>query len=336
MPNNFLNQSKTLRNLVLSPNKQAAWGGTLADASLTQRQRFDGGATLDLDQGRRSDQGYSGKGMSFASNGQVTSWDSKLNSLKFELSAWTVGWLFAMAFGTDTVTGSASPYTHTFAYDDTTKTPVCTTVYLEDTEANHYKVPDLAMSDFTLTIPASGAIMAECNMVGTGRNSAGSMGTVPALAAATYLLGSDAVFSMGAFGAPVSFLGRHMNTTFKFDNQLTAHKAPGLGLYAGFVRKGVPKFSIQTTIAATASDDLWTPFQNDTEQQIVIAVNSGAAAQLTLTINAAHFKTTKLGSDGDMIVYQLEADETSMYQYGGNLAVSATVLNSVAAYLTAA
>jgi hypothetical protein len=36
-----------------------------------------------------------------------------------------------------------------------------------------------------------------------------------------------------------------------------------------------------------------------------------------------------------MVVYQLEADETSMYQYGGNLAVQAQVVNGVASYLTA-
>src|ERR1700683_2398622 len=123
-PYNFQSQPKFLRNLVLSADQQTAWNTASPDASLTQRQRFDGSAILDLTTTRRSDQGYSGKGTSFATNGQVTSYDTKLDGFKAELSPWLAGYLAAFLMGTDTVTGEASPYSHVMKFDETTRTAI--------------------------------------------------------------------------------------------------------------------------------------------------------------------------------------------------------------------
>jgi hypothetical protein len=334
-PYNFESQWKSARNLVLSANKQAAWNGTLADAALTQRQRFDGGAILELASTRRSDQNYAGKGTSFATNGQVTSWDTKFSGFKAELSDWLSGWLFAFCMGKDTVTGSG-PYTHVFNFDESTRTAVPTTIYIEDTEAVHYKCPDMAVNDVTLTINDIGAIQAEMTMMGTGRQVMGSMAALPALGQETYLLGSDAALQFGPVGNTVPFIGRHMNTTFKAENQLTVHKAPGGGLLGIFVRKGNPKFSISTTIAAKDTDDIYTLFQNDTAAGFTLTVNSGAAAQLQISIPQVHLKTTKLGFDGDMTIWQLEADETTCYALSGVPPLTVQVINSVPTYLVGA
>lgn len=331
-PYNFESQPKFLRNLVLSAARQAAWNTASPDAALTQRQRFDGAAILDRTTTRRSDQGYAGKGTSFATNGQVTSIDTKLDGFKAELSPWLAGWLAAFLMGTDTVTGDASPYTHVCTFDETTRTAVPTTIYMEDTADIHYKCPDMCISDLTLTIPDIGAISAEMTMMGTGRQVIGSLESgVPALAAETYLLGSDASLTLGGD----VLIGRHMSTTFKLDNQLVVHKAPGGSLYGIFVRKGTPKFSINTTIAAKDTDDIYSLFENDTASDFELVINSGAAAQLTISIPAMHLKTTKLGFDGDMEVWQIEGDETTCYDVGGVSPVTLTLVNSVAAYLGA-
>jgi hypothetical protein len=331
-PYNFNSQWKSARNLVLSPNSQAAWNGALADASMTQRQRFDGAAILDLTTTRRTDESYAGKGTAFATDGQVTSYDTKLSGFKAELDSWLVGYLFAFLMGKDTVTGAAAPYTHTLAFDESTRTAVPTTIYLEDTDDVHYKCPDMCLNDITLTIPEIGAVTAEMTMMGTGRQTIGSMAALPALPVNTYLLGSDAALTMNGN----SFVGRHMGTTLKLDNQLEVHKAPGGGLYAIYVRKGNPKFSISTQIAANNVDDTYTLFENDTAVDFVLAVNSGAAAQLQVSIPVGHFKTTKLGFDKDMVIWQLEADETTCYAQAGNPPITVQVINSVASYLTAA
>jgi hypothetical protein len=321
---------------VLSAASQPAWQGALLEASMTQRQRFDGGAVLGLTTTRRSDLAYSGKGTAFATNGQVTSLDTKFTGFKAELSPWLAGWLFAFLMGTDTVTGAGSPYTHAFTFDETTRTAVPTTIYLEDTEAIKYTCPDMCIDEVTITISEIGAIMAEMTMQGTGYQTMGALANLPALAAESYILGSDAALTLGPVGAPASMLGRHMSTTLKLQNQLQVHRAPGGRLYGIFVRKQSPKFSIATTIAAKDTDDIYTLFQNDTAAAYSLTANSGAAAQLTISLPQVHLKTTKLGFDGDMEVWQIEADESTCYEVAGVPPISIGVVNSVPAYLTGA
>ena len=336
MPSNFLSQWKSARNLVLSAASQSAWNTALTGGYLTQRQRFDGAAGLELTQTRRSDLAYAGKGTAFATNGQVTSWDTAFSGFKAELSPWLAGYLLAFLMGTDTVTGDASPYTHTFDFDETTRTAVPTTIYVQDTEAVERTVPDMCIDEVTLTISEIGAIMAEMSMKGTGRQTLGAIGSLPALGAESYILGSDASLMFGPVGETASFLGRHMSTTLKFQNQLQIHKAPGGGLYGIFVRKGNPKFSISTTIAAKDTDDTYTLFENDTECDYELTVNSGSAAQLTVSIPHMHSKATKMGLDGDMIVWQIEGDESSCFDASGTTPpITVGVTNAVAAYLTA-
>lgn len=332
-PYNFLTQWKTARNLVLSAKSQAAWNTALADIALTQRQRFDGAAVLERKITRRSDIAYAGKGTAFASNGQITSYDTNFTGFKGELSPWLAGWLLAFLMGQDTVTGVASPYVHSFTFDESTRTAVPTTVYLEDTEDVHYKCPDMCVNDVTLTINELGAIMAEANLMGTGIQILGSMTTIPAPATDTYLLGSDAALTFGPVATPVSFIGRHMSTTLKLENQLQVHRAPGGGLYGIFVRKGNPKFSLSTTFAAKDTDDIYTLYANDTASDYNLTVNSGAAAQLNISIPQMHLKTTKLGFDGDMTVWQVENDETTNYQAAGVPPITLGVTNAVASYL---
>lgn len=333
-PYNFETQASWLRNLVLSLNRQAAWNAALADAALTRRPRFDSSAVMERTISRRSDQQYAGKGSSFASDGQITTYDTKFDGFKGELSASMAGWMLAFLMGTDAVTGAASPYTHSLTFDESTRTAIPTTIYCEDTEDLKYKCPDMCVDSVTLTISEIGAIEFELAMLGTGYQLAGAMQTVPAPDTNTYLLGSDAALTFGPTGGTSSFVGRHMKTVLKLENQLAVHKAPGGGLYGLFVRKGSPKFSIQTTIAAKDTDDVYGIFNNDTECAFTLNVNSGAAAQLNVSIPKTHLKTTKLGLDSDMIVWNLEADETTCYQAAGTPPITLQVINADAAYLT--
>jgi hypothetical protein len=335
-PYNFASQWKTARNLVLSPNAQLAWNTALADDKLTQRQRFDGAAVLERTITRRSDILYAGKGTAFATNGQIVAYDTKFSGFKAELSPWLAGYMFALLMGTDTVTGVSSPYTHTFTFDESTRTAVPTTIYVEDTNDVHNKFCDMCIDDLSLTIGEMGAIMAEFGMTGTGYQTAETIATMPALPTESYLLGSDAALSFGPVGSPVSFIGRHISTTLKLQNQLSVHRGPGGGLYGIFVRKGAPKFSLSTTFAAKDTDDIYTLFTNDTASDYALTVNSGAANQMTVTIPAMHLKTAKLGFDGDMTVWQVENDETTNYQAAGTPPITVTVVNAVAAYLVGA
>jgi hypothetical protein len=340
-PYNFESQPKFARNLVLSPYIQPAWNTALADAKMTYRQRFDGAAVLERTITRRSDIDYAGKGTAFATNGQITAYDTKFTGLKHEATAWLAGYYLSLLMGQETVVGTTdgedtvAPYTHTFTFDESTRTAQKTTVYVEDTEDMHYMVPDMAVDEVTITINDIGAIMIESSLIGTGYWTEHTLDSVPDAPAETYLLNSDAALTFGPVGETASFIGRHMNTTLKLQNQCVLHRAPGGGLYGIFVRKGNPKFSLSTTFAAKDTDDIYTLFQNDTACDYELAVNSGDDSQLTVSIPAMHLKTAKLGLDGDMVVWQVENDETTNYQAAGTPPITVAVVNSLAAYLTA-
>jgi hypothetical protein len=188
---------------------------------------------------------------------------------------------------------------------------------MEDTEDIKYKCPDMCVNDVTITINDVGAVSVEGTMLGTGRQIMGAMAALPDSADESYVLGSDALVNFGPVGAPASMVGRHMSTTLKLDNQLVVHKAPGGGQYGIFVRKGNPKFSISTTIAVKDADDIYTLHRNDTACSYALTANSGASAQLGITIPQMHSKTTKLGFDGEMEIWQIEADETTCYRVAG-------------------
>lgn len=336
MPNNFAPQWKTARNLVLAANQQTAWNTAVLAANMTRRQRFDGAAVLELAQTRRSDLAYAGKGTAFATDGQVTMWDTKFTGWKSELSAWLAGYAFAFLMGADTVTGDASPYTHSFTFDETTRSAVPTSLYIQDTAAVDYTVPDMCMDEVTLTVNDLGAIMVEMSMVGTGRMTNGAIEDLPALPTDAYILCSDLIPTFGPTGNTAAFTGRVMSATMKFQNQLTPHRGMGGGLFGIFVRKGNPKFSFSMTIAAKATDDVYTLFQSDTACALTLAANSGAAAQLSITYPLLHLKTTKLGFDGDMVVWQIEGDESTVFDQPAvpTPPVTVQVINSIESYLT--
>jgi hypothetical protein len=332
----FAGQRVSARNLVLSANKQAAAGTALADAVLLRRQRFDGSSAVEMTPTRRSDKAMAGKGTEFATDGQLTGWDSKF-AFKAEADSWLIGWALALAMGIDTPTGEASPYTHALTFDETDLQQACTTIYVEDTQDQHFVYPDMALSDLTLTIPARGACTLDVTLMGTGRYTAHTIAAMPAIdTAAKYLLGNDCSFAIGPVGAPVDITGRHLGTTLKITTGVENHTAPGGGLNGVFMRHGVFGFNIQSVIAAKDTDDINGAFLGDTLKDLKWTINSGAAAQLVFEAGSAKFKANKLGKSGqNMVVWNLELDDTSAFAQGGNPALAVSVINSLAAYLTA-
>jgi hypothetical protein len=334
-PFNFESQKITARNLVLSPNKQLAAGTAVSSADMTRRQKFDGSAVFELKQTRYSDKAQAGKGTEFATLGLLTAWDLT-GGFKGDLDDYMAGWILAFLMGKDVMTG-AGPYTHTLSFDETTTQAPMTSIYLADTNDVLWTLIDMGVVDVTLTIPARGPITYEINFVGTGHYAYGAITSLPALASSyAYLLGSDCVFSIGAPGATASKVGRHMSSTIKISTGAVNHTAPGLGLYGAFIRTGLRKLSFQTSIAATSTDDVFTLFRADTPQELNWTITSGTSS-LTIDLPAVHLKSTKIGASGNMVVWQIEGDETTIFNVGGAGVMNASVVNSQAtAYLVAA
>ena len=324
-PYNYESQKVTARNLVLSPNKQATANTAIASADMTRRQKFDGTAVAELMSTRYSDKALSGKGTEFATQGLVTAWETKF-SFKADLDDWLAGLVLALAMGKD-VTAGAGPYTHTISFDETTTQAPMTSIYLADTAAILWTLIDMGVTDVTLTIPKNGPIQVEISFIGTGHYTNGAISSLPALSTYSYLLGSDCVFSFGTLGSTVAKIGRHLSTTIKISTGAVNHQAPGLGLYGAFIRTGLRKVSFQTTIAAQATDDVVTLLENDTLQEFNWTTTSGTSS-LAIDIPNAKPKTTKLGTSGNMVVYQIEGDETTIFNVAGAGVLNATVVNS--------
>ena len=84
--------------MVLSINSQLSNNEVFADANLTRRQRFDGSAVMEQLQTRRSDKDMSGKGTEFATDGQMTNYETQF-TCKADLDDWLAGWLFGLLHG---------------------------------------------------------------------------------------------------------------------------------------------------------------------------------------------------------------------------------------------
>jgi Phage tail tube protein len=335
MPSNFESQKVTARNLVLTANKQSTAGTAVAGADMLRRQKFDGSAVAELKQTAYSDKALSGKGTEFATQRVLTAWETAF-SLKADLDDYLAGWAFAFLMGKDTITGSSAPYTHALAWDETTTQACMTSIYMADTADVLWTLIDMGIVDVTITIPARGPLTIEITFIGTGHYTYAAIGSLPAAPASyAYLLGSDCVFSIGPNGATVSKVGRHMSTTIKLSTGAVNHTAPGLGLYGAFIRTGLRKASFQTTIAAKDTDDVFTLLRSNTIQEVNWTVNSGTSS-LVIDLPNAYLKSAKIGASGNMVVWQIEADESSILNVGGAGMLNATVINSQATYLVGA
>ncbi|SRR5579884_406663 len=329
----FESQKLSIRNLVVSPNKQLTYGEVMADANLLHRVRFDPSAFATFNDGIRSDLNLAGKGHPFASERQLISRDLTF-SFNQEATDFLIGWALAMIFGKDVVTG-AGPYTHTFNFDLTTNQAVATCIYVETDAAVKRKLQDMSATELTISWTDKGPVRIAIAFVGTGKFTDGAMAALPALPVNTYLLGSDVDTQIGPVGAPVSWKGRALSGQIKLTTGTVVHRAPGGGLYGYFNRVGMQRASLSIVIAATNADDVNTLWENQTNQEVKIIINSGAAAQCTLDLPNLYFNQVQPSADAERVVYTLTSDENNILQ-GASALVTATVVNSQASYLVAA
>ena len=302
-------------------------------------------ALADPKLGVEDDAAEYGKGTEFATDNQLTNWDLK-GSLKAEMDDWIAGWALAFVMGKDVVTAGSSsssslfpPFTHAIAFDESTTQAKMTNIYMEDTNDVKTKYPDFAVSDVTINWTAKGSVGFEVGLISTGRWLDEAMASLPALPDNAYLLNSDTVFRLAPFdGDLADYTGRFISQTLKISSGVVSHVTPGGGKYGIFMRTGLRKFSWQARIAAKDTDDIRTLMNNDTMAKMDSTTTSGLLPSiLAVSIPKFKLKTNKIGVDGNMVIWDVEADETTALKVVGGApvdALSATVQNSVPAYLT--
>ncbi len=328
-------QKVSSRVLVISPNAQAAYGGILADANLTVVQRADASTVFSAKPSNRTDMNMIGKGGDFATNDNITAWDTD-GTLKTEGDTFVLGWMLAFIFGQDTASG-AGPYTHAFTIPQAIATMPCTTVYVSESTSAQRKFQDMSAKSLSLTVPERGSLSVSLDMVGTGRWTPGAMNAVPALTQPAYLLGSDMIVTITpAAGAPVSFSGRQKGLSIKIDRGTTPFQSSGDGLYAGSNATGDVKFSVDLTIAAQATEDVNTWFEAGTRCAVSIATNPANQYQVGFTFPNVRIKANKVGQSGNVVTWALSWDETTSINNGAQLAISAFIINATPIYLVPA
>lgn len=327
-------QKQSARNLLLSANTQATYGTPLPDANLTQRQRFDPGSVFTRNATFRTDKEDAGKGTEFATNSQITAWDT-MGTLKAEADGFLMGWMLAMIFGQELVTGTAPTYTHTFTIPAINATMPATTLYIEETSDQKFKLPDMAAKSLSIDVPERGSVMVSLDMVGTGLKLPGALvAAVPAIPTVAYLLGSDVTITLDPTpGAPVPFTGRQRSLSIKVDRGSAPYKCSGDGLYASSVQSGVTKFSVDMQIAALATDDVNGWFENQVPLTITIATNPALSTRFVFTFPNATVKANKLGNSENKVVWAISFDEEVCTQVGAQAAINAFAINNVPSYL---
>lgn len=330
-------QKQSSRNLVLSVNAQAAYGGVLADAALTVRQRFDPSSVFEAKATNRTDKAMAGKGTEFATDDTITAWDTS-GTIKSDASTFLLGWMLALMFGQETVTG-AGPYTHNFTVPAISATMPPTTIYVEETNDVKRKFADMAAKSLSIDVPERGAVSASLDLVGTGKWYAGAMGALPALIQALYLLGSDVLVTITPAGqgqAAVPFSGRQKGVSIKMDRGSAPYQASGDGLNAGSVASGDTKFSLDLTVAALAVDDVNGWFESGIRLSITVATVNTLNYRFGFTFPSARVKANKVTNTESKVTWAISFDETTCIQVGAQAAISAFVINDTPAYLTPA
>lgn len=330
-----LMQKQTARNLVLSANSQAAYGGALADAALTRRVSVDASTVFSNPDKRFNDQGAVGHGTDFATVDVRTGWMTQA-TVKGPggVDAWMLGWMLALTCGQEIVTG-AGPYNHAFSIPAISAQMPCTTAYIEDTNDVHRKYPDMAAKALSIDIPERGPIQASLDMVGTGRFVPGTLGVaLPAPVSPNLLLGSDIIVTLtpnGGAAAPMT--GRQAGISIKIDRGSAAFESSGDGLSAGSVQCGKLGLSVDLTIMAKDTDDVNGFYEAFTQLSVSIATNPANQYQFGVTFPNARVKANKLGNKNDLVAWQLSFDQGSLLQVGNTPAVQPFIINTCPAYL---
>jgi hypothetical protein len=326
------------RNLVISTNKQNAYGTQLADAALIHRLRFDPSAFGKFAKAYRSDLQRAGKGHPWATEREKVQ-QSYSFSFNQEITDFIAGWIWAFVLGADNVAGGGPPYTHTITPDLSTNIAPVTTVYGEDTADVKTKHADLAINSLKVSGGPVGPAMCSVDLVGSGKYVDGAMGGagLPALPTNAYLLGNYSDIKIGAPGALASIKERVKSWEVDYMQNVIPHYAPGGGLVASFTERGIPAIKFMMSVMAKDADDIRTLLLNDTIQAVQIIVSDSTAAKsMQIDLDHVYLSAAVKGADGDKVIWQVEIDEQSMMKNGANPVIQVTVINSVATYLVGA
>jgi hypothetical protein len=114
--------------------------------------------------------------------------------------------------------------------------------------------------------------------------------------------------------------------------EMVPNRAPGGVMWATFMKVLKQRVNWMLNVKATSVDDMRTISENDTQKEIQIVTNSGAAQQMTLGSPYVMFDTFQIGVSGREMVWQMNAGDNAVLKPGTQEVFTAVVINNQSAY----
>jgi hypothetical protein len=114
--------------------------------------------------------------------------------------------------------------------------------------------------------------------------------------------------------------------------EMTPNRAPGGGFWATFMKVLKQRVNWTVNVKATSTDDMRTISENDTQKEIQIVTNSGAAQQMTLGSPYVLFDTFQIGQSGREQMWQMNAGDNAVLKPSTQEVFTAIVTNNQSAY----
>jgi hypothetical protein len=114
--------------------------------------------------------------------------------------------------------------------------------------------------------------------------------------------------------------------------EMTPNRAPGGGFFATFMKVLKQRVNWTVNVKATSADDMLTIADNDTQKEIQVITNSGAAQQMTLGSPYVMLEAFQIGTDGREMIWQMNAGDNAVLKPGAQEVFNAIVINNQSAY----
>jgi hypothetical protein len=324
------------REMVLSTKKQAVYGTAAADADLVKRVLFDSAAFVELAKDKYSDAELAGKGHYFATYPSQDIANMTALKIRGQLDDSWAGWLAAFSMFALADTG-AGPYTHTFTPLLSSAVAPVATIYTEDGMAIKRKWADMCIDQLAISGADKGPLTFDADLLGSGKFTNGAIAGLPALPGTrTVMMSSDVDIKIGAPAAAASLApGRVASWGVAVKNNLTARRGPGGGLVAVQTTIGQPQYSLtDLTILGDSTDDVMSLFENGTQQEVQININSGAAAQMNFKFGNLYFSAGRPQRDSSgLVAVSVSSDPNMVLKVGANNPLQIVVIDGVTTYL---
>jgi hypothetical protein len=297
-----------------STKKQSAYATALLDASLNKSYPFLGPDLLEEEQGFVPNDDQIGVG-EFATTRYQELKDCKLTR-RWDCGSNMLGWVAAFGLGAVSTAqqGATAAYLHTIIPQTATQQLNATTIVEQQSTGIKNKIRDICVESFKISGKGKERLKLETNLVGSGHVATSAL-TMPALTADSFLRMHGVKFEIGVAASEVDVSARIKGFDFEWNNNplLDDGYYPNSGQVRGRLHHGrrAAKLGFQLLLDANSVER--TALLAGTLSKCIITV-TGALIESTyyhkgiITIPALYYKALPIGSEDNMLLYNVETD----------------------------